>query len=139
MPETLPWLLTYTLAPVAAIVFGGCAAVARPQGRQLISAFDHFAAGVVFSAVAIELLSRLYEVDRPLPMVVGFIAGVLAPAGEQAMVRSGRDACADGRGPVHRQAPDRDRAGNRDVWRRGAAGRPDHRGARARPREHPRC
>jgi ZIP family zinc transporter len=78
MPETLPWLLTYTLAPVAAIVLGGCAAVARPQGRQLISAFDHFAAGVVFSAVALELLPRLHEVDQPLPMVVGFIAGVLA-------------------------------------------------------------
>jgi hypothetical protein len=36
MPETLPWLLIYTLAPVAAIVLGGCAAVARLQGRPLI-------------------------------------------------------------------------------------------------------
>jgi zinc transporter, ZIP family len=64
MPDTLPWLLTYALVPVAAIVLGGCAAVARPQGKRLIS--------------AIELLPRLHEVDRPLPMVVGFIAGVLA-------------------------------------------------------------
>jgi ZIP family zinc transporter len=78
MPETLLWLLTCTLAPVAAIVLGGCAAVARPQGKRLISAFEHFAAGLVFSAVAIELLPRLHEIDRPVPMVMGFIAGVLA-------------------------------------------------------------
>ena len=78
MPDTLPWLLTYTLAPVAAIVLGGCAAVARPQGKPLISAFEHFAAGVVFSAVAIELMPRLHEIDQPLPMVVGFVAGVMA-------------------------------------------------------------
>jgi ZIP family zinc transporter len=78
MPETLPWLLTYTLAPVAAIVLGASAAVARPQGERLISAFEHFAAGAVFSAVALELLPKLHEINRPLPMVVGFIAGVLA-------------------------------------------------------------
>jgi zinc transporter, ZIP family len=49
--------------------------VARPQGRPLISAFEHFAAGVVFSAVAIDLVLRLREIDRPVPMVAGFIAG----------------------------------------------------------------
>jgi ZIP family zinc transporter len=78
MPETLPWLLICTLIPVAAIVIGGCAAVARPHGKPVVSAFEHFAAGVVFSAVAIELLPKLHEVDRPLPMVLGFAAGVLA-------------------------------------------------------------
>ena len=62
MPDTLPWLLTCTLAPVAAILLGGCLSVARPQGKPLISAFEHFAAGVVFSAVAIELLPRLHEI-----------------------------------------------------------------------------
>jgi ZIP family zinc transporter len=78
MPDTLPWLLTCTLAPVAAILLGGCLAAAQPQGKPLISAFEHFAAGVVFSAVAIELLPRLHEIDRPLPMVAGFLTGVLA-------------------------------------------------------------
>jgi zinc transporter, ZIP family len=71
-------LLACALVPVAVIVLGGCAAVLRPQGRPLISAFQHFAAGVVFSAVAIELLPRLHEIDQPLPMVAGFVAGVLA-------------------------------------------------------------
>jgi zinc transporter, ZIP family len=78
MPETLPWLLTCTLIPIGAIVIGGCAAVARPHGKPLVSAFEHFAAGVVFSAVAIELLPKLHEIDRPLPMILGFVAGVLA-------------------------------------------------------------
>ena len=77
MPETLAWLLLCTLIPVAAIVVGGCAAVVRPHGRALASAFDHFAAGVVFSAVAVELLPKLHEVDRLVPMTLGFVAGVL--------------------------------------------------------------
>ncbi len=62
-------------SPVAAIVLGAGVALARTQGRLLISAFQHFAAGVVFSAVAIELLPRLHEIDRPVPMVAGFVAG----------------------------------------------------------------
>ena len=78
MPETLPWLLTCTLIPIAAIVVGGLAAVVRPHGKLLASAFDHFAAGAVFSAVAVELLPRLHEVDQPVAMVLGFVAGVLA-------------------------------------------------------------
>jgi ZIP family zinc transporter len=78
MSETLPWLLTYTLIPVAAIMVGGCAALGRPRGKALVSGFEHFAAGVVFSAVAIELLPRLHEIDRPVPMILGFVAGVLA-------------------------------------------------------------
>jgi ZIP family zinc transporter len=78
MFETLPWLLALTLIPVAAIVVGGCAAVLWPHGRALVSAFDHFAAGVVFSAVAIELLPKLHEIDRPWAMIAGFVLGVLA-------------------------------------------------------------
>jgi zinc transporter, ZIP family len=77
MPETLPWLLICTLIPIAAIMTGGCAAVIRPQGKALVSAFDHFAAGAVFSAVAVELLPKLHEVDRPWSMILGFVAGVL--------------------------------------------------------------
>jgi ZIP family zinc transporter len=78
MRETLLWLLVYTLAPVGAIVLGGCAAVVRSYGKGMVSAFQHFAAGVVFSAVAIELLPKLQEVDQPLPMIAGFLVGVLA-------------------------------------------------------------
>jgi ZIP family zinc transporter len=77
MMETLPSLLLYTLVPVAAIVIGGCIAVTRRHSPALVSGFEHFAAGVVFSAVAIELLPKLHEIGQPLPMIGGFIAGVL--------------------------------------------------------------
>jgi ZIP family zinc transporter len=78
MPESLLWLLIYTLVPVLALVGGGGAAVLRPRGKGLVSGFQHFAGGVVFSAVAVELLPRLLEADRPLAMVLGFTFGVLA-------------------------------------------------------------
>jgi ZIP family zinc transporter len=78
MPETLVWLLLYTLAPVAAIVLGGYAALVHARGESLISTFEHFAAGVVFSAVAIELLPRLHEMDQPVAMIVGYAVGVVA-------------------------------------------------------------
>lgn len=78
MPDSLLWLLIYTLIPVLALVGGGGAAVLRPWGQALISGFQHFAAGVVFSAVAIELLPELLDVDRPSAMVVGFVLGVVA-------------------------------------------------------------
>ena len=32
---------------------------------------------MVFSAVAIELLPRLHEIGKPVPMVAGFVAGVM--------------------------------------------------------------
>jgi ZIP family zinc transporter len=78
MPESLPPLLIYTLIPVVAIVVSSGLAVARTYGRQLISSFQHFAAGVVFAAVAVELVPRLHEVDAPVWMSLGFVAGVVA-------------------------------------------------------------
>lgn len=78
MSETLPWLLAYTAIPVAAILVGSCLAVARPYGSQLISGFQHFAGGVVFAAVAVELVPRLHQIDAPVWMSLGFVAGVAA-------------------------------------------------------------
>jgi len=78
MMETLLSLLLYTLVPVAAIVIGAAVSVTQPRSDALVSAFEHFAAGVVFSAVAIELLPKLHEMNQPLSMIAGFVAGVLA-------------------------------------------------------------
>jgi ZIP family zinc transporter len=77
MNETLPSLLIYTLIPVAAMLAGAVVALSRRQSGILVSAFEHFAAGVVFSAVAIELLPKLHELNAPLPMIGGFVVGVL--------------------------------------------------------------
>jgi zinc transporter, ZIP family len=78
MPDSLPSLLVYTLIPVVAIVVGSCLAVARTYGRRLISGFQHFAAGVVFAAVTVELVPRLHEIDAPVWMSLGFVTGLAA-------------------------------------------------------------
>ena len=48
--------LPYTLIPVAAAVIGATVAVNTRPGPVLVSAIQHFAAGVVFAAAAVEIL-----------------------------------------------------------------------------------
>lgn len=62
--------------PIAATVIGaGVAAVRRP-GPRVTSAVQHFAAGVVFAAVAGEVLPDLRNQHSLGPLVAGFVAGV---------------------------------------------------------------
>ena len=58
------------------MLLGGAAAVFRPPGVRLQSVIQHFAAGVVFAAVAGELLPELMHEAAPLPTVLGFALGV---------------------------------------------------------------
>ncbi len=69
-------ILAYTLIPCLAIVLGGVVALAHAPGERLVSAFQHFAAGVVFAAVAVELLPELNALDSPIAMIVGFVLGI---------------------------------------------------------------
>lgn len=69
-------ILAYALAPALALVVGGVIAAFRPPGIRLRGLLQHLAAGVVFAAVAGELLPRELEEHRPLPVVFGFAAGV---------------------------------------------------------------
>ena len=78
MPESFIGVLTYALIPCLGILVGSSVAVMRAPGARLISAFQHFAAGVVFAAVAVELLPRLHTLDSPIAMVVGFTLGIAA-------------------------------------------------------------
>jgi len=62
--------------PIAATVIGaGVAAVRRP-GPKVTSAVQHFAAGVVFAAVAGEVLPDLRNQHSLGPLVAGFVGGV---------------------------------------------------------------
>jgi ZIP family zinc transporter len=54
-------VIAYTLIPVAASGIGGVIAVIRPPGKTLKSAIQHFAAGVVFAAAALELIPKVRE------------------------------------------------------------------------------
>ena len=70
-------VLLYVLFPIAATIGGAIIATIRAPGIQLRSAIQHFAAGVVFAAVAGELLPDAMRAHAPVPVAVGFCLGVL--------------------------------------------------------------
>jgi ZIP family zinc transporter len=77
MPDSLGTVMSYVLIPVATMIVGGVAAAFRPPGPSLRSWIQHFAAGVVFSAVGVELLPDILGQDRLLQIGVGFSIGVV--------------------------------------------------------------
>jgi ZIP family zinc transporter len=68
-------LVTFPIG--AAVVSSTVAAVRRP-GPRVTSAVQHFAAGVVFAAVAGEVLPDLRNQHSRTAMIIGFAAGVAA-------------------------------------------------------------
>ncbi|MFC7176967.1 ZIP family metal transporter [Halosegnis marinus] len=72
--------LSYTALAVVAALVGGLIAVYRPPGDQMESNVQHFAAGVVFAAVAAELLPEVHG-RSPQIVVLGFAVGVATMLG----------------------------------------------------------
>ena len=72
----LDQILLLTLIPVAATILGGVIASFRPPSPRVRSFVQHFAAGVVFAAVAGELLPEITAGHQPLGVVIGFVLGV---------------------------------------------------------------
>ena len=72
--------LSYTSLAVVAALVGGVIAVYRAPGPQMESNVQHLAAGVVFAAVAAELLPDIHD-KSPDVVVAGFAAGVVAMLG----------------------------------------------------------
>ena len=68
------WL--YTLIPAGAAILGAAVAVVSRPGPTLISAIQHFAAGVVFAAAAGEILPDLKHGGSAWAVVIGGAAGV---------------------------------------------------------------
>lgn len=75
--DVLSATLSYALWPVAFMILGGIVAVFWTPGPRLTSAIQHFAAGVVFAAIAVELLPELVGEHAPRAVLVGFVLGVL--------------------------------------------------------------
>ncbi|AWV14185.1 MULTISPECIES: hypothetical protein [Methylobacterium] len=69
---------SYTLIPAAAAVVGAAVAVNLRPGPVLVSAIQHFAAGVVFAAAAGEILPDVKHAGSPWAMLVGGALGVAA-------------------------------------------------------------
>ncbi|MDQ0470689.1 transporter [Labrys wisconsinensis] len=70
------WMIA--LVPVVAAVIGAAVATRLRPGPVVVSAIQHFAAGVVFAAAAGEILPDVMHGGSPVATVVGGAAGVAA-------------------------------------------------------------
>jgi len=70
-------LLLYTCIPVVTFVGGGIIATYKKTPAAFRSIILHFAAGVIFSVVAVELLPDIIERNQPLYVAIGFITGTV--------------------------------------------------------------
>ena len=71
-------ILIYALIPFLSIVIGGVLGLIRKPSGAFTSSVLHFAAGVVFSVVAVELLPDIVKGHAPLEVAIGFSLGVAA-------------------------------------------------------------
>lgn len=69
-------VLGFATIPAVAIILGAFVATMRTPNARTQSMVQHFAAGVVFAAVAGEVLPDLHDAHAPVPTVVGFAIGV---------------------------------------------------------------
>ncbi len=76
MTNSLLTILTYAGLPAATLLVGGILGVWWLPGLAWRSAILHFAGGVVFSVVAVELLPDVVRTHEPLEIIVGFGLGI---------------------------------------------------------------
>jgi len=69
-------IITYALLPTVALTSGGLIALTVRFGLQARSAILHFAAGVVFSVVAVEILPDVVRLHDPWLTAIGFGVGI---------------------------------------------------------------
>ncbi len=71
----------YTLIPFGAVVLSGIIACFYQPGPTVRSILQHFAAGVVFYAVAVELLPDVLKKNAQVAVIIGFVVGVVLMLG----------------------------------------------------------
>ena len=76
MTPLLQTTLTYALVPVVFTIAGAATGVYLPAMRRLRSHVLHFAAGVVFAVVAVNLLPEIQRRALVTDVVVGFVLGI---------------------------------------------------------------
>jgi ZIP family zinc transporter len=77
MTASLATITFYSIMPALLMIVGGGITSFYQPSRSLTSATQHVAAGVVFAAVAKELLPEISVNHAPLSLAVGFSLGVL--------------------------------------------------------------
>lgn len=70
-------MMSYALIPALAVLTGGIIAAFWKPGTTIRSLVQHFAAGLVFAAVAAEILPDIMHEHNALATVIGFAVGVL--------------------------------------------------------------
>lgn len=70
-------ILLFSLIPVITMIAGGVIALVKKPSGHLRSLILHFAAGVVFSVVAVELLPDIVKEHKPVQVVIGFALGLV--------------------------------------------------------------
>jgi ZIP family zinc transporter len=94
-------VLNYAAFPAIAVIVGGIIATLRPPGSVIRSAVQHLAAGVVFAALATELLPDVMHRRLPLATIGGFALGVIVMLGLKALTeRKPAQGATRGRFPV---------------------------------------
>ena len=76
IPEFVRTVTIYALIPGLAIAIGGVLAARYPPGPRIRSIFQHVAAGVVFAAVAGELLPEITAMHDVTGVIAGFAIGI---------------------------------------------------------------
>ena len=92
MSASILQVLTASLFPTAAMAGAGAFAAWRAPGARLRSAILHFAAGVVFSVVAVELLPDVVKGHAPVQVIIGFAIGVAVMLGIRSLTRQSEGA-----------------------------------------------
>ena len=78
MSSALINVLAFASIPAAAVVVGGVAAAFRTPSPAVRSGVQHIAAGVLFAALATELLPDVVHRRMPFVTLIGFALGVAA-------------------------------------------------------------
>ena len=81
MTSTVASVLAFASIPALAVMLGGSAAAFRTPSATVRSAVQHLAAGIVFAALAVELLPEVIHRRLPLITVLGFGVGVAVMLG----------------------------------------------------------
>src|SRR5512140_960365 len=76
MPPSVLRVLLISAIPVGAAFLCATVAALRPPGRVVRSSIQHFAAGVIFSVVAVELLPEVRRGHDPFEVGWTFAAGL---------------------------------------------------------------
>jgi ZIP family zinc transporter len=92
--------ISYSLLPVIAAIAGAAITTLRPPGPRVRSALQHFAAGVVFAVVAVELMPDVIRQHKPMAVIIGFTLGIGLMLGIRFLTRRAEEKAAPAQGSL---------------------------------------